>query len=309
MFCSFVLPAYKIDYFDKAIKSILNQSEDDWELIIVDDASPDNLISVVERYKDSRIRFYRNQENIGGNNLVNQWNIALSYAQGDYVVLASDDDMYSKDYLKSLKKLVETYPSYNVYASRKIIIDENDNAIDIDGSLGEELTLLDFATEMFRGRVYSSISNFMFSRETLIKIGGFVDFPLAWFSDDATVLKCANKGIIFSSVPLFYFRFSGKNISSNKNLGMFYTKINSTILFYKWGQKFMSSILVNSTKEEILFRNIGRHFKDYLRYRTELLIRDSDWKVFWQLYRKRRYMPFVNTRWLFKEFIKLIIKK
>lgn len=63
---SFVLPAYKIDYLKDAIDSILAQSYQDFELVIVDDASPNNLESVVNQYNDKRILFYKNEVNIGG---------------------------------------------------------------------------------------------------------------------------------------------------------------------------------------------------------------------------------------------------
>ena len=92
---SFVLPAYKSDYLQDAIESILQQTLNDFELIIVDDASPYNLESIVKQYNDQRIVFHRNEVNIGGKNLVMNWNKCIKYAKGEYVILASDDDIYS----------------------------------------------------------------------------------------------------------------------------------------------------------------------------------------------------------------------
>ena len=53
---SFVLPAYKAKYFREAIDSILNQTYADFELVIVNDASPEDLDSIVNSYDDKRIR-------------------------------------------------------------------------------------------------------------------------------------------------------------------------------------------------------------------------------------------------------------
>ena len=91
---SFVLPAFKNDYLTEAIDSILSQSYKDFELIIIDDASPYNLSSIINQYDDKRISFYKNETNIGGRNLVHNWNKCIQYAKGDYVILASDDDIY-----------------------------------------------------------------------------------------------------------------------------------------------------------------------------------------------------------------------
>ena len=74
---SFVLPAYKACFFREAIESILNQTYSEFELIIVNDASPEDLDSIVNSYSDERIRYYRNKENIGGRDLVAQWNECL----------------------------------------------------------------------------------------------------------------------------------------------------------------------------------------------------------------------------------------
>ena len=61
---SFVLPAYKATFFKEAIDSILAQTYKEFELIIVNDASPDDLDSIVNSYSDSRIRYYVNEQNI-----------------------------------------------------------------------------------------------------------------------------------------------------------------------------------------------------------------------------------------------------
>ena len=63
---SVTIPAYKSRYLREAIQSIASQTIDNWELIIVDDCSPEDIRSVVEPFMtDSRIRYYRNEKNCG----------------------------------------------------------------------------------------------------------------------------------------------------------------------------------------------------------------------------------------------------
>ena len=101
---SFVMPAYKVEYLAKAIDSILNQDHIDFELIIVNDASPENLKEIVNIYNDRRILYFENEQNIGGKDLVKNWNHCLSLANGDYIILATDDDMFEPEYLSNAAK-------------------------------------------------------------------------------------------------------------------------------------------------------------------------------------------------------------
>lgn len=56
------IPAYKGVFFEECLNSLLQQNYSDFEIIIVDDASPDNLIQIVEKFQDKRIQYYRNDK-------------------------------------------------------------------------------------------------------------------------------------------------------------------------------------------------------------------------------------------------------
>ena len=58
---SFIMPAYKARFLKEAIASIIAQTFVDWELVVVDDCSPDNLEQIVSKFKDGRIRYFRNE--------------------------------------------------------------------------------------------------------------------------------------------------------------------------------------------------------------------------------------------------------
>lgn len=121
---SFVLPAYKAQFLKEAIASILSQTYQNFELVIVDDASPEDLESIVSEFNDSRVRYYRNEQNIGGTDLVKQWNHCLTFATGDYVILAADDDVYDKEFLAEATRLFQKYPDVPLsclkFTSKKI---------------------------------------------------------------------------------------------------------------------------------------------------------------------------------------------
>ena len=80
---SIAIPAYKKKFLAEAIQSVLNQSIQDFELIIVNDKSPEDIDCVVENFNDKRIRYFTNDTNLGGKNPAQNWNKCLSYAQGE----------------------------------------------------------------------------------------------------------------------------------------------------------------------------------------------------------------------------------
>ena len=74
---SIILPAFKSDYLAATIQCLLNQTYRDYELIIVNDNPGSSIRSIVTNFKDDRIKYYENVENIGGKNLILNWNNCL----------------------------------------------------------------------------------------------------------------------------------------------------------------------------------------------------------------------------------------
>jgi glycosyltransferase involved in cell wall biosynthesis len=227
------LPAYKAKYFKEAIQSILQQTYSHFELVIVNDASPENLDEIIAGFSDTRIRYYRNETNIGGKNLVQNWNLCLSYAQGDFVILASDDDIYEKDFLTEINRLILRYPDMDVHKARTRKIDEQGRILEMDPHFSTCSSLIDFMYNRRKGMI-SCVPNYVFRTSVLKEKGGFVDFPAAWHSDAATVDAMAQKGIAVTDQILFSFRSSKINISNQKSLQTVYDKLQATVLYDEW---------------------------------------------------------------------------
>lgn len=305
---SFILPAYKADFLDLSISSILSQDYKNFELVIVNDASPQDIDSIVNKYDDSRITYHINSENIGGRSLVEQWNKSLNYAKGDYVILASDDDMYATDFLSTMAKLINTYPYYNVYGCRKKIINSSGNIVDVDGFLGEDMSFLEFSNSLFLGVLYSSIPNYIFRRSALVENTGFIDFPLAWYSDDATILRLAREGIAFSNDLLFSFRFSDNNVSSLMDERTFKLKVIATDKFYKWFHSEIKGITSSLQLESLYLNRMSGLFNEYIIKKTRYLIRDSSWKSILWFCLNRQYLQCISNKQLMKMLIYRIVK-
>ena len=98
---SVIMPTYKHEMFiRRAISSLLEQSFTNWELIVINDDSPDKTEEVMQEYlKDERIRYYRNKYNKG---LVACLNFGLSIALAPYIAYLPSDDVIYKNHLQTL---------------------------------------------------------------------------------------------------------------------------------------------------------------------------------------------------------------
>lgn len=228
---SFVLPAYKARFFREAVDSILAQTYRNFELIIVNDASPEDLDSIVMSYDDPRIKYYVNKENVGGKDLISQWNNSIKFANGEYLILASDDDVYHTEYLAKMDTLVEKYPEVNLLRPRTQHIDSRGRIIEVNGWLAEMSSPLEFA--YFKNRAGKGLQFYVFKRKVLMDIGGFINYPLAWYSDDATLIRMSSNGVAFYDEILFSFRFSGESISTKcDNFSSLRLKLIATISYH-----------------------------------------------------------------------------
>lgn len=250
---SFVIPAYKASFLKEAIDSILAQTYTNFELIIVNDASPEDIESIVNSYEDYRIRYYVNSENIGGKNLVAQWNKSISYAKGDYLILASDDDIYFPAFLKEMDTLVSKYPNKNVYRPRIQRIDAEGKILNVDAYLNECVSIIEFLYYWSNQSVSGGIPFYVFKLSELRRIGGFREYPLAWHCDDDVVIRLGDNGIVSSSEILFSFRMSGQNISTRvDNICDLQSKILATVQFFGFLSQYLSAKELNNQVEILM---------------------------------------------------------
>jgi glycosyltransferase involved in cell wall biosynthesis len=106
---SFVVPCYKLAHLlPECINSILSQTFGDFEVLIMDDHSPDNTAEIANSFKDPRIRYVRNDPNLGH---LRNYNKGIGLSRGAYVWLISADDYLRKPYvLQRYVGLLETHP-------------------------------------------------------------------------------------------------------------------------------------------------------------------------------------------------------
>lgn len=96
---SVIIPMYNSEkYIKNTINSVIEQTFNDWELIVVDDGSSDNSIEVAKSFNDERIRLI---ESLNGG-ASSARNIGIDNASGEYITFLDSDDLYDRNYLEKL---------------------------------------------------------------------------------------------------------------------------------------------------------------------------------------------------------------
>src|SRR3546814_11063102 len=94
---SVCIPAYKSRFLFECIQSILGQSYVDFEVIVLNDCSPEPVEEIVRSFSDARIRYYEKEHNVGAIRLTENWNRCVALADGEIVGIMGEDDRLESD--------------------------------------------------------------------------------------------------------------------------------------------------------------------------------------------------------------------
>ncbi len=117
---SVIIPLYnKAPYVRKTVESVLGQTFDDYELIIIDNGSNDGSNKIVAGFIDPRIRTVHLEENIGVSNARNK---GVSLSTAPYITFLDADDWWEPTFLEEMKGLIERHPDAGIYGTGYYIV-------------------------------------------------------------------------------------------------------------------------------------------------------------------------------------------
>lgn len=120
---SILLPVYNGELFlRQAISSIINQTYTDWELILINDGSTDNSENIISEFDDKRIRYFKNEHNLG---LIKTLNKGIDLCRGEYIARMDADDICLPKRLEKQYHFMKTNSSIFLLGSNAFIINNN----------------------------------------------------------------------------------------------------------------------------------------------------------------------------------------
>lgn len=209
---SVILTTYNRSTFLKnAIKSVLNQTFKDFELIIVDDNSTDNTPDIIKCYDDKRIVYVRRGSNSGYQCVPKNDGIKIS--KGRYIAYLDDDNKYTEDHLEVLTNALDSNPDIDVvYGNRQHFSCQGFG----ETKLGDARRY-DF-DELCEGINYIDTSDIIHRKKAIYKIGGW-DPQIKSMGDYDLILRLYKSGYRFQFIPkILTYYYHHKDSATSKRI-------------------------------------------------------------------------------------------
>jgi hypothetical protein len=228
-----VIPYYKLTFFEETLQSLAAQTDKRVTVYIGDDASPENPSMLLDKFKNEfEFVYHRFENNMGGTNLVKQWERCIAMTNNEQWIMILGDDDYLTDNV--VEQFYIHYSIFNTktnlirFASRTIVQKQNYKAAISYHPVWENAT--DAYYRKFQKLTRSSLSEYVFLKASYER-HHFYNYPLAWNSDDRAWLDFSEQKPIYSiNDSVVCVRLSDLNITGRKdNLAL---KSQSLIEFY-----------------------------------------------------------------------------
>lgn len=286
---SVTIPAFKTRFLRECIDSILIQTFKNFEIIILNDCSPENVEEIISLYDDKRIHYFKNERNVGAYNVVDNWNKCLDLCSGEFVICMGDDDLLAQDCLEQYCKLIDKYPLLDAYHGRTAIINEKGDYTYIVQDRAEYENIYSFIRHRLDGWGLF-IGDFCYRTKALKEAGGYYKQPLAWGSDDITAyMMIGEKGIANTKDVVFKYRVSTQTISEDSNVEI---KLMANIKTFEWIKtlvyKSTPPTLADVLTREVILKELPLRLKIWQEFALRHGIKKNKLKLFkYIVYRKK----------------------
>ena len=253
-----IIPAYKDSFLRQTLESISCQTCKNFTVYIGDDCSPFKLYDVVQLFTNKiNIVYHRFDTNLGASNLVGQWKRCVEMStQEPLIWFFSDDDVMPSDAVERILNASKNRDIDNCFFRFPLeVIDEKGDTLIPPRVIEEQITSYQFLIKKLDAQIDSAACECIFSRAIYNNTGGFVNFPMAWCSDDATWIKFSNGSgmTALPGNPVGWRNVEGCNISNSNQYNA--QKVEATASFILWLQSFYGNQLKNK-----VFRRALRHY-------------------------------------------------
>jgi hypothetical protein len=232
-----IVPAFKTDFLARTLQSLLQQTNQRFNIYVFDDAGPAEIQSIVRSVLGARHHTYmRFEANLGRRSLAKHWNRCVAATQEPWVWLFSDDDLLDQGCVEAFYSVLKGEgETADILRFDGWIVDEHDRTVALLPPNLDRESWLQFAFCFLMGWRYCVQQQLVFRRAAFDRIGGFFDLPLGWTMDNAAVIALGRQSAIRRIPgPRVLWRQSQKNITPDRSIKVRENKIRAFCWFLQW---------------------------------------------------------------------------
>lgn len=234
---SILIPAWKPQFLALTLESVAAAWDPEKSQVwIFDDGGPPEIQAICQPFlqRFPAWQYLRFEENLGSRDLVAHWNRCVTQSHSDWVWLFSDDDLMEPDSVRAFFEASGRFPETRVFRFQQNMVDESGQHLEADFPIPDPVSGEELGELRFQRKLYSSAVAYIFARKAFDENQGFVPFPLAWCSDDASWISFAGKtGIRTIPEGGVSWRISPFSISG-ENTTLCAHKMEAAIGFVNW---------------------------------------------------------------------------
>lgn len=170
------------DYFKECVSSILNQTNRNFDLIILDNASTDGSLEWIRSLNDLRIKIYESKQSLS---IEDNWARIVQIPKNEFMTIIGHDDLLDPNYLNIMGNLIHQYPDAGLYQAHFRLIDANGTTIRSCNKMPLREEASAFLEARFSFQRDSFGTGYMFRSSDYEKVGGIPAYRKLLFSDDA----------------------------------------------------------------------------------------------------------------------------
>jgi len=196
---AFVIPYYKIDFFEETLQSLEEQTNKNFSVYIGNDNSPNDPIDIIKKYRSLNITYKKFETNLGAKDLEGQWIRCIDLSKDEeWICILGDDDCPKKNFVEEFYKILPVVDEKNINVIKTAItsIDTNSKIRGADLLHPEYDTSINTFWRDRNNQTHTSISENIFRRSSYEKIG-FRGFPLAWGTPLVAWIDYSEGGLIY----------------------------------------------------------------------------------------------------------------
>ncbi|MEL0456920.1 glycosyltransferase family A protein [Flavobacteriaceae bacterium SZ-1-7] len=214
-FFSVVIPLYnKEEFIEDTLKSVLNQTFQDFEIIVVNDGSTDQSLKIVNKLKTEKIRLFTNKN--GG--LSFSRNFGIKQAKADFIAFLDADDLWAEDFLETIFKLIKKFSKHSLFTTAFKVFAKSKHT-DLASSEFDITLTKNIANYTQLSKILVHIGAMVVHKRVFNKVGCF-DEHINYAEDEDFYIRAfseTNFDLVYYTLPKAFYRILGTNQLTSPN--------------------------------------------------------------------------------------------